>query len=95
MVVFKPAGGVAAAGTPNTHDLGASLNDLAAQHLAISNTHATGILEVTFSVDGSTYTSEFDVNPGDTVVFDRVNVAKVKVDANTNATTYTVAGWRD
>ena len=93
MVVFKDT--VAAAGTPNTHDLGASLSGLAAQHVAITNKHASQLLEVTFSKDGTTYTSEFDIPGLTTVVFDFVNVAKVKVDASGNTTAYTVAGWRD
>lgn len=95
MVAFKPSGGVASAGTPNTHDLAASLGNISANWIAITNTHASALLEITFSEDGTTYTgSEFDVAAGDTVILPCVNVKTMKVDASGNGTTYTVLAWR-
>jgi len=95
VVAFKS--NVASAGTPNTLDIAgaAGMNSLAATRLLITNTHATGTLEITVSSNGTDYTAlEFDVNPNQSVTLDDVDVDSMKVDADTSGTTYTVLAWR-
>lgn len=94
MFAYKPSGGVAAAGTANTHNI---LSDMggAAKWLAITDTHATGKLEITLSENGTDYTAaEFDVNGAQTVILAGLNVASIKVDASVNGTTYTILAGR-
>jgi len=95
MTVFNPAGGVAASGTANTHNLAGALGSNARQ-IAFTNTHATGILRITFSENGTDYSaSAFNVNALPTVQLFNVNLASVKVDASVSGTTYSLAAWRD
>lgn len=97
---------VASAGTPNEHlFLTDSANPGKVNAKNVSITYAgisTGHLLVTFSENGSTYTSTTHrigttgngaTASSNTVQFSGVNLASVKVDASANGLTYSVLAW--
>ena len=92
--------GSVGSGTVDEHDLeGAALDGVfggvRANHLVVTNRHASQTINLTFSQDGSTYTGDaYKIPGGATVEFRDLNVMKVKVDGSGASTVYSLAAWQ-
>jgi hypothetical protein len=94
---FATSGDLATAGQTHTMDIGnaAIMGSNAADHLAIANLDTTGTILVSFSTDGSNYTTGiYTVASNITVEFRDCSVMKVKLDGSANNVQYSLAAWR-